>query len=117
MNIEVTQQDINKGGQFDRYNCAIAQAIRRQYGLRIGDVEVLTGAIKFPGKQFELPIVVREFIQNFDRSRSLVSPFVFRLENSVPLPEFRESRWYLPPHVSTQIRPQNYIPLSMEMTV
>ncbi len=92
MQVEVTENDINKGKRGDRYCCPVALAVRRAYGIgRPGDALVDVGEIStsiwrcgpVPSgvrrrNLFRNPPEVVAFMAAFDNKQP-VRPFTFAL--------------------------------------
>lgn len=76
MRIVVTREDIQDGNP-DAFNCPVALAVRRTFGLPYGDVEV-NDVIAAGNQEYETPCEVIEFICQFDEGQP-VEPFEFDL--------------------------------------
>lgn len=79
--IEVTEDDIRNGQQCSSNCCAIAIAAYRVFNLPI---DVGTTQILVFKKLFILPDEAIEFIEKFDRDRTSVQPFSFKLNMEEP---------------------------------
>lgn len=85
LEIKVQQKHINRGTQNDAHTCAIAEALKDQFGAE--DVEVSGDEIKMSksnGFSFDLswtkiPQLVKNFISKFDNDKKSVKPFSFKL--------------------------------------
>lgn len=87
LNVEVTQDDINKGCMVRAFNCPISIAVSRAYGYR-ASVGVCRRTIEFIGLSGEssgdilfvvkTPRVAADFVSDFDGDRP-VATFAFTL--------------------------------------
>ena len=77
LNINVTQNDINKGVKKSCTSCPIARAIKR---LKVVDTVYVYPFTAYINEQHRgLPVEAWQFIQDFDGGRE-VKPFKFTLE-------------------------------------
>lgn len=87
MIVEVTQKHINKAEEGNPHSCAIAWALREQFGVDEDDVYVDEDEIKvdksngfsFHFEWRNLPAKVKAFIAKFDDDKTKAKPFKFKL--------------------------------------
>lgn len=75
MHIQVTQKDIDNGKQVDSHGCAIAVAIKRQYGST--NVQVSGFCIQVDGCVYGATDGLAKFVTDFDTDKTLVFPTEF----------------------------------------
>lgn len=87
MTLEITQEDIDGGLQKSTSDCAIARAIKRTLGLSsissdslVPRISVGAFSIKVGNDYYATPKIAYNFIESFDKDKSIVSPFSFDLE-------------------------------------
>lgn len=80
--VKVTAQDIKKGIQGQQRTCAIARALARQFDEK--DVRVVRAdditVDGFRGVQVSIAKKINWFIQAFDKNKTNVKPFSFKIK-------------------------------------
>ena len=89
MKIQVTKEDIEKGERGSCEWCPVALAIQRTYDLKNGKDKMVTVDDSTVGiwqdsveKQYQLPLIARDFIHDFDNDRRVaegLGPFSFKI--------------------------------------
>ena len=93
MKIQVTKEDIKKGEQGSCEWCPVALAIQRTYGKdKLVTVDVDSMGIWQDNREqhYQLPLIARDFIHDFDNSdikSEQLKPFLFKIGKRININE------------------------------